>query len=91
MTSLLLILSSRGSYLEVEDKLEESNCSGSLYADFFLILLKKLSLFSTTSLCSFLEACMLRTDRSDAEKDLALLQSVHLNLEGSSTFFSSPL
>ena len=51
MTSLLSILPSPLSCLEVHDELKESNCSGSLYADFFLLLLKKLSLFSTISLC----------------------------------------
>ena len=50
-TSLLLISPLRVSCLEVEDELEESNCSGSLYTDFFLLLLKKLSLFSKISLC----------------------------------------
>ena len=50
MTSLLLTLPSRLHCLD-EDEQEESNFSGSLDDDFFILLLKKLSLFWTFSLC----------------------------------------
>ena len=88
MTSLLLILLLIVSCLEVEDELEESNCSGSLYTDFFLLLLKKLSLF----FFMFVPRSMYAHSRSSRYgRDLALLQSVHLNFEGSSTFFRHSL
>ena len=50
MTSLLLTLPSRLHCLD-EDEQEESNFSGSLDDDFFILLLKKLSPFWTFSLC----------------------------------------
>ena len=79
MTSLLLILPSRVSCLDVEDDLKESNCSGSLYAEFLLLSLMKLSFFSTISLCLCPEERMLRADPPDVIRDLVLLKDCSLS------------